>query len=254
MADIGAQLRDARTRAQMDINEVERQTKIRSKYLRAMENEEWDLLPGDVYARSFLRTYGQFLGLDTRELLDDYKRRYDNPSDQELRPIAPPGRERERQTRGPRGVPAWALIGVVLVGVVAALYFVGRLNNKSSPTTPTSAKLGSAHGHHGRHHAAAKVPPKPHNVTLQLEATGQVYVCLVGGSGQRLIPGQIFNVGQKIPTETRDKLLLTLGNNSVKMRVNGVPFPVAPSSSSIGYMFVPGGHSVLSGAQQPRCA
>ena len=123
-------------RAKIDINEVERRTKIRAKYLRAIENEEWDLLPGDVYARSFLRTYGEYLGLDTRALLDDYKRLYDHPSDQELRPIAPPGRERERQTRGPRGLPAWALIGVVLVALVAVLYFVGE-NNKSTPPAPT---------------------------------------------------------------------------------------------------------------------
>src|SRR3984885_2675729 len=92
MADIGTTLREARIRARIDINEVEARTKIRAKYLRAIENEEWDLLPGDVYARSFLRTYGDFLGLDTRQLLDDYRRQYDRPSDHELRPIAPVGR------------------------------------------------------------------------------------------------------------------------------------------------------------------
>ncbi len=45
-------------RAKIDINEVEVRTKIRAKYLRAIENEEWDLLPGEVYVKSFLRTYG----------------------------------------------------------------------------------------------------------------------------------------------------------------------------------------------------
>jgi cytoskeleton protein RodZ len=254
MPDIGSQLREARMRAKIDINEVERRTKIRAKYLRAIENEEWDLLPGDVYARSFLRTYGEFLGLDTRELLDDYKRLYDHPSDQELRPIAPPGRERERQARGPRGVPAWALIGVVLVAVVAVLYFVGE-NNKSTPPAPTSAKVGTTHHRRPRHRpAVAPAPPKPHNVTLQLQATGQVYVCLVDGSGRQLIPGQIFDTGQKIPTETRDKLLLTLGNAAIKITANGAPVAVSPSSSPIGYMFVPSGHSSLPPAQQPRCA
>ena len=83
-------------RAKIDISEVEVRTKIRAKYLRAMENEEWDLLPGDVYAKSFLRTYGDYLGLDTRQLIDEYKRRYERPADHELRPIAPLGRERER--------------------------------------------------------------------------------------------------------------------------------------------------------------
>ena len=93
-------------RAKIDINEVETRTKIRAKYLRALENEEWDLLPGEVYVKSFLRTYGEYLGLDTRELVDDFRRQYERPSDQEMRPIAPPGRERERNSRG-RVLPPW---------------------------------------------------------------------------------------------------------------------------------------------------
>src|SRR5438270_4142626 len=114
MADIGSTLREARMRARIDISEVETQTKIRAKYLRAMENEEWDLLPGPVYAKSFLRTYGDFLGLDSRLLIDDFKRRYERPSDGELRPINTLSREREKAARGPL-LPPWAIIGVVLV-------------------------------------------------------------------------------------------------------------------------------------------
>src|SRR5438309_9446213 len=106
MADIGATLREARMRAKIDINEVEARTKIRAKYLRAIENEEWDLLPGTVYAKSFLRTYGDFLGLDSRMLLDEFKRQYERP-DHDARSIGSgAARERERGPRGPR-VPAW---------------------------------------------------------------------------------------------------------------------------------------------------
>src|SRR3979409_2385687 len=107
MADIGATLREARMRNRIDINEVETRTKIRAKYLRAIENEEWDMLPGPVYVKSFLRTYGDYLGLDSRQLVDEYKRRYERPTDHELRPIASLGRERERGARGPL-LPPWA--------------------------------------------------------------------------------------------------------------------------------------------------
>ena len=89
-------------RAKIDINEVETRTKIRAKYLRAIENEEWSLLPGDVYVKSFLRTYADYLGLDSRQLIDDYKRRYERPTDHEMRQIAPLGRERDRRERGAR--------------------------------------------------------------------------------------------------------------------------------------------------------
>jgi cytoskeleton protein RodZ len=260
MADIGATLREARMRAKIDINEVEARTKIRAKYLRAIENEEWDLLPGDVYARSFLRTYGDFLGLDTRQLLDDYRRQYDRPSDHELRPITPPGRgggdrnrqSRDRQSRGPL-IPPWLVVGAVLVVVVVVLYFVGTGNKSKSPTTPTTTAI-TTHHHRRHRQGSSRAAAKPHAVKLELVPTGQVYVCLTNGSGKQLIPGQIFDTGQTIPVETASKLLLTLGNNSVKMKVNGATVAVSPSSSSIGYELVPGSTKPLPTSQQPRCA
>src|SRR5438105_10262868 len=85
MADIGTTLREARIRARIDISEVEARTKIRARYLRAIENEEWDLLPGPVYVKSFLRTYSDFLGLDSRMLVDEYKRLYEGPSEYDWR-------------------------------------------------------------------------------------------------------------------------------------------------------------------------
>src|SRR5438105_8953503 len=95
MPGIGPTLRDARIRARIDMAEVEARTKIRAKYLRAIENEEWDLLPGPVYIKSFLRTYGDYLGLDSRMLVEEFKRRYEEPAEHELHPIAPLRRERE---------------------------------------------------------------------------------------------------------------------------------------------------------------
>ncbi len=53
--------------------------------------------------------------------------------------------------------------------------------------------------------------------------TGQIYICLVDGTGARLIPGRIFTTGQAIPVASAPKLLLTLGNASVHMKVNGAP-------------------------------
>ncbi|MGI8571623.1 MAG: helix-turn-helix domain-containing protein [Solirubrobacteraceae bacterium] len=253
MADIGTTLREARMRARIDISEVEASTKIRAKYLRAIENEEWDLLPGPIYARSFLRTYGDYLGLDSRMLIDEFKQRYERPSDHEVRPISSRSRERDRTPRGPLLAP-WMLIGLVLVAVVVALFVIGSMeNNKPSTTSTTQAKVRRK-VHHVRHrHASVPVVRKPKSVSLQLVPTGAVYVCLVNGKGTRLIPGRIFNAGQTIPTETGLKLLLTLGNNSVQMKVNGKPVAVGGSASSIGYLLEPGRTAPLAPSKQPRC-
>jgi hypothetical protein len=255
MADIGTTLREARMRARIDIGEVEAKTKIRAKYLRAIENEEWDLLPGSVYVKSFLRTYGDYLGLDSRALIDDYKRRYERPSDQELRPIATLSRERERAARGPL-LPPWAIIGVVLVVVVAVLFVVGSLNKHSKPTNPTGVH-GVTHRprprarHRARQTKTAVTPPS--RVKLQLVPTGTVYICLVDAAGHKLIPGRNFSAGQTIPTQTATKLLLTLGNNSVQMKLGGKAVPISPSSSSIGFVLTGNTARPLPVSKQPTC-
>src|ERR671938_1366837 len=99
MPEIGASLREARMRARIDISELEAETKIRAKYLRALENEEWDLLPGPTFVKSFLRTYADALGLDSRLLVEEYKLRHERLSDVELQPIVPPGRADRRRRR-----------------------------------------------------------------------------------------------------------------------------------------------------------
>src|ERR1700751_310674 len=114
MPEIGETLRETRMRRRIDITEVEAATKIRAKYLRALENEEWDLLPGPTYVKSFLRTYAEALDLDAKLLVDEDK----------LQPItaAAPGRERRRS--GPV-VPPGAVVTLILIGLVAALYSLG---------------------------------------------------------------------------------------------------------------------------------
>src|SRR5205823_14353981 len=88
MPEIGETLRDARMRAKIDVSEVEARTKIRAKYLRALENEEWGLLPGPTFVRSFLRTYADYLGLDSRLLVEEYRMRHEGPSELDTAPIS----------------------------------------------------------------------------------------------------------------------------------------------------------------------
>src|SRR5919198_3311157 len=87
MPQIGETLRETRMRRRIDMTEVESATKIRAKYLRALENEEWDLLPGPTFVKTFLRTYADYLGLDSRNLVEEYRSRYERPAAQELTPF-----------------------------------------------------------------------------------------------------------------------------------------------------------------------
>ncbi len=251
MAEIGSTLREARMRERIDISEVETRTKIRAKYLRAIENEEWDLLPGPVYAKSFLRTYGDFLGLDSRMLIDEFKRRYERPSDNEIRPAASIARERERRRRSPR-FPSWAPIALVVVVIVGVLYAVG-----SATESGPNSTSGHQPAHRRRHRVVVptkpQAPAKPTSVTLQLVPTGTVYVCLVNGSGAKLINERTFTTGETIPTQTAPSLLLTLGNAAVQMKVNGKPVPVAASANAIRLLLTPTSVKNIPISQTPTC-
>jgi cytoskeleton protein RodZ len=260
MADIGATLRDARIRARIDMSEVESQTKIRAKYLRAIENEEWDLLPGPVYVKSFLRTYGDYLGLDSRMLVEEFKRLYERPHDHELAPpIASLGRDRDRERpRMPRrpSLPPWAPIALVLVMIVAVLFVVGTVFGGSNKSSNPAGLRGNQRRHTAstpRRTQTTAAAPKPQNVKLELTPTARVYVCLVQGNGRPLIFEQTFTAGQAIPTYTRRKLLLTLGNANVQMKVNGKAVPVAESSNAIRFLLTPTSVQQIPMSQRPTC-
>src|SRR5438270_9345408 len=122
MPEIGATLREARMRARIDMSEIEATTKIRAKYLRALENEEWGLLPGPTFVKSFLRTYAQALGLDGKALVEEYRAEHESPGEGAMEPLVTSsqrGRVRVPGAGRPVGGPSRAY--VALVGFVALL-------------------------------------------------------------------------------------------------------------------------------------
>jgi cytoskeleton protein RodZ len=259
MTDIGATLREARMRARIDINEVEQATKIRAKYLRAMEDEEWGVLPGSTYVKGFLRTYGDYLGLDSRMLVEEYKRRYERPSESEIPPLVPP---RGGGDRRPRDFGRWVpfVVGVlVLAGVLAGLYLLGRDTNdggKSSAGTPATATTAPKRAAKKKSAKKPQKPPAatPRRVRLKLQPTGAVYVCLVDGAGHKLISGITLQPGATTRTFTARLFRINLGNDQVRVRVNGKLLPVPASGGGIGFELKPGRRRALPVGQRPTCA
>jgi cytoskeleton protein RodZ len=264
MPEIGSTLREARMRARIDITEVEQATKIRAKYLRALENEEWGLLPGSTFIKSFLREYADYLGLDSRTLVEEYKLRYDRPTEHELVPISPKlGRDRRGSGSGgagyrpPRVAPRWLIVGGAVVLILIVLGIVGSLGDDGGTDSPRStATTGQQSGQTTttrRGTRTTTTPAAPTQASVRLVPTGTVYVCLVDGGGRVLIPGTQFIAGQQVPVYRARKLRLTLGNNAVQMRVNGRPLSVPASSTAIAYEITPAGARALPVDQAPTC-
>ncbi|MEA2428806.1 MAG: cytoskeleton protein RodZ, partial [Thermoleophilaceae bacterium] len=89
-------------RQKIDVADVEAATKIRAKYLRALENEEFGLLPGNTFVKTFLRTYAEYLGLDPQLLLEEYRAEYEPRGEGEMQPYSVAARQRPRERRRPR--------------------------------------------------------------------------------------------------------------------------------------------------------
>jgi cytoskeleton protein RodZ len=118
--EIGNSLREARERQGLGYPEIELATKIRAKYIRALEEEDFTAIPGDAYIRGFLRTYSDYLGLDGDVYVDEYASRFITSWRDEI----PPRQERPRiRTRGRPVDRRVVLLALVGVAVVAALVF-----------------------------------------------------------------------------------------------------------------------------------
>jgi cytoskeleton protein RodZ len=126
--EIGSSLREARIRRGVELAQVEAATHIRTKYLEALENDRFDLLPGEAYARGFLRTYADYLELQADLFVDEYNARFAPP--EEPLPQLNPRRRIELNWLPAREI-AGALIVVALVAVLA-----WRLDTGGEPTEP----------------------------------------------------------------------------------------------------------------------
>jgi hypothetical protein len=261
MPEIGATLREARMRARIDISDIEAETKIRAKYLRALENEEWNLLPGPTYVKSFLRTYAEALGLDAKLLVEEYKLRHERVAESELRPIAPTARGSagRRRAAPPRSIPPGAVVGVVIALVLVALYLIGQNSGNNDTPGPASRSTSTTRTTgNGSSGSAPVVPAKPKKkaskfVRLQIVPSGTVYVCLVAKGNRTLIPGSTLTAGNPSATFKSTRFLINLGNSQVKLRINGKLRSVPPSSTAIGYEITRKGRKTLQAGQRPTC-
>jgi cytoskeleton protein RodZ len=139
---VGNKLRDARARRKLSLQEVEDATKIRVRYLRAIENEDWDELPGDTYARAFIRTYGALLGLDGDRLAEDQRRLRGSARPGERLPRVDPRPRKviRARHRRRRQVPPRLITALVLALVVAALLAIGLFSGDGGGGSGGSAK------------------------------------------------------------------------------------------------------------------
>ncbi|HEU0018756.1 MAG TPA: helix-turn-helix domain-containing protein [Thermoleophilaceae bacterium] len=261
MPPIGETLREARMRQKLDIADVEERTKIRAKYLRALENEEWGLLPGPTFVKTFLRTYAEVVGVDPYLLVEEYRlteERTDAPEFQALAPMPARDRGRDRGRGGRRppqrpprrgGLIAGAVV-LVVVGFLLVLGLTGGEDDsggggEQAATTQTTTTKQQPKA------KQRQKQPAPTGVNVKIAPIEPTYVCVDNGAGTPVVFENTLDAARTFrnPQQVR----INLGKRSAVVSLNGKPVAVQESAEPIALDLNRDGSSELDAAEAP-CA
>jgi cytoskeleton protein RodZ len=240
MFEIGSSLREARERRGLSYTDVELGTKVRSRYIKALEDERFDILPGPTYTKGFLRAYADFLGLDGNLYIDEFNSRHHDPRRDPEREIYPRSKARtQRRQRRESNIVMIALAGLV---AVSALVFLALTNGGSPhtnlpipPVSSTTQKTTPANTNAGTTKTQAKkttTKKASHKYTVTIAASGgdcwvathkwtlqgQPAVATNGTS----LAGLILHDGQSFTVTAYGPIYVSLGSPSAaQISVNG---------------------------------
>lgn len=250
MPPIGETLRQARMRHELDIADVEARTKIRAKYLRALENEEFGVLPGSTTVRSFIRTYAELLGLDPHVLVEQYRSEHEEVEEDEVLPVAAPtpgGERRERRERLPPSPggnggpnPLALVVGAVLLllVVLAVIGLIGGEDEAAKEKARNEAdRTETTRGDRPRRRPRRRPRPARRKVaTLNVAPSVPTYVCVDTGPGTEIVFEGTLSSSRRFRGK---RVRLNLGKTSAKLTANGRAVPLEPLPTPVGYDVTP---------------
>jgi len=215
--EIGSSLREARLRKGLDFPEIETGTKIRGKYLQALEEEHFSVLPGETYIKGFLRTYADYLGLDGQLYVDEFNARYVAP--QEMQTIRV---RRTAQARSRRRVQGWVLVAT-LVGIAVVTALVIAAWNSGSPKQRVAGISSNAPKQKAKHkHSHVQAGKRP-RITLRA-VRGNVFLIAVrkGGPTGRILLANVELSPGEAKRFTRRAVWINTGTpENLRVIVNG---------------------------------
>jgi cytoskeleton protein RodZ len=222
--EIGNSLREARLRQSLDFPEIEQGTKIRGKYLRALEDEQFDVLPAQTYVKGFLRSYAEYLGLDGQLYVDEYNSRFvvgeEEPQSRPRR-SAPPSRGVQVQSR---------VVLLTLLGIASVTALVIVAWTRGEPQTVTPVGLGTTRS---VTHQTPVVPAAAKTVRLLVKASSGpcwLQVHKTSATGPILFQGTLDQGQQQlfiarklwITLDRPENLVTVLNGHTRRLPVGGV--------------------------------
>jgi cytoskeleton protein RodZ len=257
---VGQALRKARVERGFELGEVEAATKIRAKFLAAMEEDRWEELPAPVYARGFISIYARFLGLDDQALLDEFARTVaqEEPPEPIPRTAIRPGVLSRRHTT-PRGLaikprPVAMLVAGLIAAMVLVLVVIGSLGGSNEDGRGADDhRERAADGTATAPGTTTTARPASGQIALELRSSADVWVCLVDDRGRALVNGETLTSGESRGPFASRGYEVTVGNGFVEMTDDGEPAEIPPVAAPLGYRITATGVRELDPASQPTC-
>ncbi len=153
MFAIGDSLREARNRRGLTAADVQKGIRIRERYLTALEEEHWDMLPGEAYTKGFLRTYAEFLGLNGNLYIDEYNARIAHREEDPA--LVPESLASQRPHSSVLGM----VVGILVLGALVAAVVAWRVGGSTKVPPPAHASRAAVVA--ASSHSAASAATKP---------------------------------------------------------------------------------------------
>ncbi len=225
MESIGHSLREARQRKGLSLADVEEITKIRTHYLKALEDENYELLPGNTYVVGFLRTYARTLGLDAQELVEEFKAASAKP-EEVIKPVEPLARERRLSI--PRGllIAGLCILALITLFGVDWVWKSARPAEQRPPTTtPAATNPEKPQPKPVPSVTPPTATPQVSGLSLDLKFSARCWL-EIKADGQQVFRG-FGNAGSTSNFKANSSIeLVSVGNaGGVSLVLNGKPLP-----------------------------
>ncbi len=236
MFEIGSTLRETRVRRNLTLQRAEEDTKIRVKYLQAMENEDFDLIPGPTYAKAFLRTYATYLGLDAHVILAEFTSRGSQRAHEPFGGSSVIGIPRSHRRRN-----TLVFVAVICLLLLAVIYVLGMDSDGAQEPVTKPSVLGITSAP-----PTASASPSAQPTRSATPVSDEVRISAADGDcwlevraasagGRVLYSGTLEQGATKV---FRGRVLwLRLGNPpALRIRVGGTKVPRIPDTGPLDYL------------------
>jgi cytoskeleton protein RodZ len=256
MTNFGASFKKARESRGISLDRIAQDTRISTRFLSAIENEEFHLLPGGIFNRGFVRAFAESVGLDPDQTVAEYDRLVSvrEPSEVITSAAAPPA-----PTRAERHL--YPIIAGILAIAIAIFYIVTRDTGggpreiqsppaapapaptvpQAAPTTPPQTTAQSSQPAAATpaptpappEPTPAPVPPNNPGLTLNVEVHAETWI-KVKSDGTTVLPGEVLEPGMTRKFTAENSIQIDVGNAAgLSLKINDRPLKPLGKSGQV---------------------